>query len=215
MKQILCIAVFAFLPQAVALAQAGKPVFEVQSFKVGSDYYPLLDAKSPVITADSGDFPRTESEKVYRQQSGRRGGYARNEDIRARGQLRSRIQVIGDATWVRLTIRNAGEKPMRMIHWDFAFPRFEDGKLALRFDVASKAEIKPGEKKTLKQQLPPGANKCKVIHVDAAEEARNGPPGNFESVCGKGIHDATQLKQETVIIKRIEFADGSVWQRPE
>ncbi len=216
MKRIRCIAVFAVLAQAGAFAQGPveKPVFEIVSFKVGSDYYPMLDGKSAVIPADSGEFPRTEGEKVDQRQ--RRGGYAaRREEIRSRGQLRSRIQLISDATWVKLTIRNAAVRPIRAIVWDFAFPRFEEGRLVLRQEVASKAEIKPGEKKTVKFPLPPGASKCKVIHIDAKAEAEHGqPPPNYDSVCGEGVHDATQLKQETVRIKRIEFADGSIWPQP-
>ena len=75
MKRIRCIAVFAVLAQAGAFAQGPveKPVFEIVSFKVGSDYYPMLDGKSAVIPADSGEFPRTEGEKVDQRQ--RRGGH--------------------------------------------------------------------------------------------------------------------------------------------
>lgn len=189
-----------------------KAQIEILGFQVGSDYYPLLDGKSPIITADSSDYPRTESEKQYRQQNVRRGAAARAEELRSRGQLRTRIKVISDASWVKAMVRNTSSKTIRAIDWDFAFPRFEGEKLALRYDVFTKVEIKPGGKKSLKQQLPAGASKCKVIHV-GGEEATDGKGKPFDSVCGEGIHDGSHLKQETVSVKRIEYSDGSVWQR--
>jgi len=198
--------------QAQAESSPYKTGIEILGFKVGSDYYPLLDGKSPIITADSSDYPRTESEKLYRQQTSRRGAAARAEELRARGQLRSRIKVISDASWVKATVKNTGSKTIKAVDWDFAFPRFEGEKLALRYDVSTRIEIRPGEKQALKQPLPAGASKCKVIHVGGDEAVdEKGKP--FDSVCGQGIHDGSHLKQETVSIKRIEYADGSVWQR--
>ncbi len=154
-------------PQAGSLPPRSE--IEILDFKVGTDYYPLLDGKSPIITADSSDYPRTESEKLYRQQTSRRGAAARAEELRARGQLRSRIKVISDASWVKATVRNTGSKTIKAIDWDFAFPRFEGAKLALRYDVSTRIEIKPGEKKALKQPLSARASKCKVVHVGAED----------------------------------------------
>lgn len=94
---------------------------------------------------------------------------------------------------------------IKAIAWDFAFPRREGGQTLLRYAVSSKIEINPAGKKTLKQPLPASAMKCKVVTV--------GNDKAFEAVCGQGVNDPSQFPQEPVTIKRIEYADGSVWQR--
>ena len=88
----------------------------------------------------------------------------------------------------------------------------EDGQLLLRYEATNQVELKPGGKKSLKQPLPAGASRCKIISAAAiAGDKANA----VESLCGRGINDPAQLpeKQEPVIIKRIEYADGSVWQK--
>jgi hypothetical protein len=188
-------------------------VVEILSFKVGSDYYQMLDGRSAVIPADSSEYPRTEGERIQRQQNSRRSSSQRSEDLKARGRQSSRIHVISDATFVKAEVKNTGAKQIRLIDWDFAFPRLVNNQLALRYDVSTKIDIKPGAKKALKQQLPAGASKCKVIHLTA--EDLNAEKGRvFDSVCGEGVHDGSYLKQETVSIKRIEYADGSIWVKP-
>jgi hypothetical protein len=119
--------------------------------------------------------------------------------------LQSTIRVIDLAEWVNLSIRNTSGKAIKAIEWDFAFPRREGDKIVLRYEVSSKADIKPGGKKTLKQPLPPGAMKCKVVTI-SGEKA-------FEAVCSKSFQDPSQFPQEAVSIKKIVYADGSVWQR--
>lgn len=111
-----------------------------------------------------------------------------------------------------MVLKNTDSKPVKVVEWDFAFPRYENGRLILRYDVTTKVEIKPGGKKTLKHNLPPGAKRCEVVKVISDENQ----PENivaFEAVCGQGFHDPSLLnqKQETISIKRIEYADGSVW----
>jgi hypothetical protein len=154
-------------------------------------------------SAEATDIPQTEAEKVARRtaqanrpnstynQSYPRGVIA-PEDRRTQGRLQSTIRVIDLAEWVNLSIRNTSGKAIKAIEWDFA-------------EVSSKADIKPGGKKTLKQPLPPGAMKCKVVTI-SGEKA-------FEAVCSKSFQDPSQFPQEAVSIKKIVYADGSVWQR--
>ncbi|HZS09305.1 MAG TPA: hypothetical protein VFD58_31010 [Blastocatellia bacterium] len=194
-------------PPTQPAAREDKPPVEILSFKIGTDYYPMLDQKPSTMTADNPDFPRPESEGMSK-----RPRSARNEDIRSRGKLRSQIKVISDAQWVNVVIKNTGTKAIKAVEWDFAFPRYEEGRLALRYDVTSKVEIKAGGKKTLKQQLPPGATRCQAIIV-SADAGRDEKAKTSEAVCGPGFLDPSKLKQETVTIKRIEYADDSVWQR--
>lgn len=195
---------------------ADKPALEIVSFKIGNNYYPLLDRQPSAFSAEAVEVPQTEADKLARRtaQANRQSStYNQNtprgviapEDKSSRGRLRSTIRVIDMAEWVNISVRNLSGKPIKAIEWDFAFPRYENDKLVLRYNVSSKAEIKPGGKKTLKQPLPQGAMKCKVVTISDGKA--------FESVCSKTFQDPTQLPQEPVAIKRIEYADGSVWRK--
>src|SRR5262249_21013644 len=83
-----------------------------------------------------------------------------------------------------------------------------------RYDVTTRVEIKPGGKKTLKHKLPPGAKRCEVVKV-VSDENQPEKTSAFEAVCGQGFHDPSLLsqKQETISIKRVEYADGTEWRR--
>jgi hypothetical protein len=213
--------VFLLLSASVSLraqtTAATEPAVTVISFKISKDYYPMLDSKPSAISADNGELPMTEAEITARnnataRRNNRNSPSVLTDEKRSRGRLRTTIQIIDRAESVNLTIRNTSPKAMRAITWDFAFPRMEEGKLLLRYEVANQVEIKPGGKKSLKQPLPPGASRCKVVSVAVASDDK---AQAAESLCGRGINDPSQLseKQEPVIIKRIEYADGSVWQR--
>lgn len=196
-----------------------KPGVEILSFKIGNNYYPLLDRQASIFSAEVTDIPQTEAEKVARRnaQTNRTNStYNQNtprgiiapEDKRERrtqGQLRSTIRVIDMAEWVNLSIKNTSNKAIKTVEWDFAFPRREGEKVLLRYEVSNKTEIKPGSKKTLKQPLPEGAMKCKIVAINDGKAV--------ESVCSKTFQDPTQFPQEPVSIKRIEYADGTVWQK--
>ncbi len=190
-------------------AALSKPPIEILDFKIASDYYPMLDRKSSEYTADNPDFPRTETERMAGQSARRR---TRTEDSKSQGKLRSTVKIISEANLVELTIRNTGSKTIKTVGWDFAFPRYVNEQIILRYDVTGKTEIKPGGKKTLKQSLPAGATRCKIIGV-RIEDSQPDKAKIFEAVCGPGINDPSYLKQETVTIKRIEYNDGMVWQR--
>lgn len=193
-----------------------KPVLEIINFKIGNNYNPLLERQPSAFSAEAVELPQTEAEKLARRTAqANRGNSTYNqatprgviapEDKSSRGRIRSTIRVIDLAEWVNISVRNLSDKAIKTIEWDFAFPRYANDKLVLRFDVSSKADIKPGGKKTLKQPLPPGAMKCKVVTISDGKA--------FESVCSKSFQDPTQSPQEPVSIKKIEYADGTVWQR--
>ena len=197
---------------------SGKMEIEILSFKIGSNYNPLLDRQPSVFSAESVELPQTEAEKVARRnaQSNNRnttGGYNQNsprgviapEDKSTRGRLRSTIRVLDLAEWVNVEIKNTSDKTIKQIEWDFLFPRMEDNTLKLRYAVTSKAEVKTGNKKKLKVILPASAMKCKIVNIKG-DQAQ-------ESVCGKGFTDASKFEQENVLINRIEYADGSIWKR--
>jgi hypothetical protein len=167
---------------------------------------------APPMTAETGDIPSIMTERMARQGRGKFG--APLEERRARGRLRSYTRVIDNAQLVQVVVRNAGDKPIKVVEWDFAFPRYENGQFLSRYEVTTKVEIKPGGKKTLKHKLPEGAKRCEVVKV-ISEENQPEKTSAFEAVCGRGFHDPSLLnqKQETISIKRIEYTDGSVWPR--
>jgi hypothetical protein len=196
-------------------ATADKPPVQIVSHKIGVEYYPMLDRPgmmSPQMTAETGDMPRPANEQNVRQSRSRFS--VPPEDRRARGRLRSYTRVIDNAQLVQVVVRNTGAKPIKVVEWDFAFPRYENGQLLSRYDVITKVEIKPGGKKTLRHKLPEGAKRCEVVKV-VSEENQPEKTSAFEAVCGRGFHDPSLLnqKQETISIKRIEYMDGSVWPR--
>ncbi len=221
-----CVAVQAQTEKAIVVtenkASSGNSPVEIVSHKIGQDYYPMLDRPSltsPQMAAENGDAPLTENERIARQQRNRSDKVASAPiapgDTRSRGRLRSYTRVIDNAQLVQVVVKNTKSKPIKSVDWDFAFPRYENGQLLSRFDVASKIEIKPGGKKTLKYKLPAGAKKCEVVKV-VTDENQPDKVSTFEAVCGAGFNDPSLLKQkqETISIKRIEYVDGSAWQRP-
>lgn len=175
---------------------ADKTPVEIISYKIGVEYYPMLDRPSmtaPPMTAETGDMPRTANEQLARQSRGRFS--VPPEDRRLRGRLRSYTRVIDDAQLVQVVVKNTEAKPINVVEWDFAFPRYENGQLLSRYDVTTKVEIKPGGKKTLKHKLAPGAKRCEVVKV-ISDENQPENVSAFEAVCGKGFHDPSLLKQK-------------------
>jgi len=193
-----------------------KAPFEIVSQKIGSDYYPMLDRPNS-MSAENGDMPMTETERLARQKNKTTKNVPAPiapEDNRSRGRLRSYTRVINDAQYVQLVVKNNDPKPIKIVEWDFAFPRYENGRLLSRYDVTTTVEIKPESKKTLKYKLPPGAKRCEVVKV-ISDENQPERVQTFEAVCGAGFNDPSLMtqKQETISIKRIEYADGSMWHR--
>jgi len=91
----------------------------------------------------------------------------------------------------QLIIKNTSAKSIKAVEWDFLFPHCENDQSVERYDVTTRVEIKPGGKKMLKSKLPSRAGRCDIPKVISAKTA----------------------EQERFLIKRIEYVDGSVWQR--
>ncbi|MBL8189706.1 MAG: hypothetical protein JNK38_16965 [Acidobacteria bacterium] len=219
---VLLVAVTSIAAQVQSPVEQVKPPVEIVKHKIGMDYYPMLDRPSsttPSMSAENGDMPMSDAERIARQRSRSPSNKINSApiapgDSRSRGRLRSYTRVIDAAEYVLIELKNSDTKTIKSVDWDFAFPRYENGQLQLRFDVKSAVEIKPGGKKTLKHKLPPNAKKCEVVKVISDEEQPD-KVSTFEAVCGQGFHDPSlqNQKQETITIKRIEFADGTVWSR--
>jgi hypothetical protein len=127
----------------------------------------------------------------------------------------STLKVISPAEWVYFTVRNTSAKPIKVLHWEYAFLRLEQGQLATSAAVLSQTEIKPGTKKTFRQPLPTGATRCQVINArDTATPAKESKP--YEYVCGHDFADPSLLREKPapVRIRQIVYADGSNWSQP-
>jgi hypothetical protein len=199
--------------QAAQTFPAEPPPLEILSYKIGSDYYPLMERGSgiaPPMAADNTSYPQPQVERAVRT-AGRTPDRRLDPAPDPRAKPKFRARIIDQADWVRLVVRNTATKPIKAVAWDFTFLRLENNQMAPRYSVVSRIEIKPGAKKTLQQKLPSGAKRCEIVAVseDTAQPA-------FEAVCGAGFNDPSQLKeQQTVTINRIEYADGTVWQRQQ
>ena len=190
-------------------ASADKPPVEILSHRISPEHYPILDRENTMaipMTAENGGLPRVRNEPSP--------SYNRFNDPlderRAQGRLRSFTRIVDNAKLVQVVIRNTGAKPVQVVEWDFAFPRYENGQYLSRYSVTTKVGIKPGGKKTLKYRLPPGAKRCEVGRVIAGS---NQQVNRIEVVCAQNFHypSLLNLKQELISIKRIEYADGSIW----
>lgn len=203
-RQLTCL--FAMSISILAPARSQEPVrppLEILEFKIVNDYYPMLDRKTSIFTADNPDFPRPDNERMASAQTGRRRG-AITDEMKSRGKLRSQVRVISQADNVEVAVRNNSGRKVTAVDWDFAFPRYEGGVMALRYEVSSRVEIRPGARKTLKHALPPGAARCKTVGVDK-DSGRT-----YEAVCGSGVNDPSHLIQESASIRRVHFEDGTV-----
>ncbi|MBI1759937.1 MAG: hypothetical protein HYR56_00735 [Acidobacteria bacterium] len=199
------------LGQATPAAQPD-PLLDILSFKLVS-YNNLLLQPSNANSADARDLPRTPAERVANaQRTTPRSPQERANEIGVPPGAAPTLKVISAAEWAYLTVKNTAAKPIKALTWEYAFLRMEQGQLLTQATIISQTEIKPGAKKTLRQPLPTGATRCQVISArEAAPVAGETKP--FEYVCGRGFTDPSLLREKPapVTLKRIEYADGSVW----
>jgi hypothetical protein len=99
-------------------ASADKPPVEILSYKIGAEYYPMLDRPgmtAPPMTAETGDLPGPMNERLA-SQSRRKSGVP-IEDLRARGRLRSYARVTDNtqnAQLIQVVVKNTGAKPIKV-----------------------------------------------------------------------------------------------------
>jgi hypothetical protein len=203
--------IFLWLSSLVAGATQSLPAppapLEILSFKIVSYYNPLLERSG--ISAAAREAPRTPAEQVSRsQRTTNPSPQERANEVGIAPGAAPNLKVISPAEWVYFTVRNTGAKPIKTLAWEYAFLRLEQGRLATRALVVSRAEIKPDAKKTFRQPLAQGATRCQIFNARTAEQ---GKP--YEYVCGLGFADPALLRErlEPVVVKRIEYTDGTVW----
>jgi hypothetical protein len=91
-------------------------------------------------------------------------------------------------------VRNAGEKTIRSVVWEYVFFDPDTQVEMGRHQQTSKVKIHPGKS----QDLSRSSTSPPAQVVDASKAAK----------------DPAAKLSERVVIHRIEYADGSVWQRP-
>ncbi|HLL77677.1 MAG TPA: hypothetical protein VK421_20640 [Pyrinomonadaceae bacterium] len=93
----------------------------------------------------------------------------------------------------KLSVRNTGQKPIKEIDWDYVF-----------FDAATGEELGRREF-TGVEKIAPGKGKELVFLVGT-------PPTSRISAHSLGKNERTGLREEVVIV-RVLYEDGTVWQR--
>ncbi|MCS6805684.1 MAG: hypothetical protein RMM98_14330 [Acidobacteriota bacterium] len=91
----------------------------------------------------------------------------------------------------RCTVQNTGTKTIKLIDWDYVFLDPETQAEVGRHQFTSEEKIGPGKKKDLEVFI-------------------KSPPGRIVSA---NVYNSEGL-HERVVIVRVEYTDGSVWQRP-
>ena len=89
---------------------------------------------------------------------------------------------------VYLQLKNSGSRTIKKLDWDFLFLDSESGSELKRFSISSKSKIRSGEVKFVTKQVLPGLFLGGMTKPEYAK--------------GKSA----------VVIRSIEFADGSKWQ---
>ncbi len=92
----------------------------------------------------------------------------------------------------QLRLRNDNDKTVRYVLWDYVFLDPETRQEVGRRRIESKASIKPGRAETMTHKLvspPTGAVDVRLLGKKTSE-----------------------MFIEQIVIRRVEFADGSVWQ---
>ena len=95
----------------------------------------------------------------------------------------------------KLSIRNTSDKTIKLIDWDYVFFSANTQSEAGRMQFTAEEKIGPG--------------KNKEIQVMASK-----PPARTISVYALDKNERQGLDGQIVIV-RVEYSDGSVWQRPE
>jgi hypothetical protein len=88
----------------------------------------------------------------------------------------------------RVHLKNGGAKAVKAVNWDYVFAEPETGRELRRYRVESRRHILPGETQSLDKE----------IYVEPKENTRH---------LGTG--------RQSVLVTRVEFADGTVWRADE
>ena len=96
----------------------------------------------------------------------------------------------------RVKVRNAGAKAIEVLFWEYQFTESANPTNVARRQFLCGVHIKPNKEKELQAFSPSG-------------------PGGVISVGSLSDKSGGNLYQEKVVINRVEYADGTIWQRKD
>ena len=108
--------------------------------------------------------------------------------------------------YATVTLRNSGTKAVKAIDWEYILPRFVKGKEVDAYRVRSKAKLQPGATLTLSSLVP--RDDCSGTFLNARGVQW------ISGTCRLGGTRTTAWYRQGARLKRIRYADGSVWQAP-
>ena len=148
------------------------------------------------------DEMRVRARNEKRVQDARRGGSGpeltkAESDARTDAALTAQIHKAGPGRYrfiYKVEIQNQGTKAVRAVDWDYVFLDANTQEELGRRQFSSLERISPGKTKELKFTIAtPPTQTISINSLDKSERAN---------------------LNESVVIVRIEYADGSVWQHP-
>ncbi|MBI1759939.1 MAG: hypothetical protein HYR56_00745 [Acidobacteria bacterium] len=166
---------------------------------------------------------------------GLQGGYAAElgaDPGRVQGVREvSRRQVA--TQYALLRVKNTGTKTIKTIEWEAPHMNFKDGQLLWRLAIKRKVNLPAAATALLKETLQPHNKRLRLSALtDAAgntlqlgqaesftlvQRASAGAPSiqflTFTSVQGQRYTVPADWQRQPISLKRIEYADGTVWQR--
>jgi hypothetical protein len=107
-------------------------------------------------------------------------------------------------------IRNTGTKTIKIIDWDFPHPHIQNGKGVLRQEVRSKATVKPGDVRTIREPIPRSTKGFNMVKGNAPD-----PSVTYSSTKDRiSLTVPIASLREGARIVRVKYSDGSTWHRP-
>jgi hypothetical protein len=150
----------------------------------------------PVESFDDMRRRRADERRIQRARASGNPGEASKveQEMRSEQVIKARPpQAPRYAFTYKLSVRNAGEKAIREINWDYVF-----------FDAVTGAELDRREF-TGVEKIAPGKSKELVFLVPT-------PPTNRISAHSLGRRERDGLREQVVIV-RVLYEDGTAWQR--
>ena len=142
----------------------------------------------------------------------------------------SRQQV--STKYALLRIKNIGAKTIKAIEWEAPQMNFKNDQLLWRLVIKSKVDLEPGETTHLKQTLQQPKKRLTMTAMSGSGgtytfpqtggilvmqyQGEAAPPiqaVTFTTEPGKSFTIPADWQRQPISIKRIEYADGSVWQQ--
>lgn len=189
------------VPTAAALPQGGASASAVEILGFNWTKERIRQRPSMLPLASPDELirqSRSEAQLAAARNSANRGAQARaetqiknHEDATARAR---RTDPPEDGYRYTVKVRNDGGKTIKSVDWDYLFIDPSDGREVARHQFTSDETVKPGKTKELS-----------VLYLT--------PPVKTISAKMLGKKEPMPF-QERVVLARVLYSDGSVWQQP-